>query len=223
MAKNYTLGETSYGHCFENFGKLYFMFGSPQEAELLSSFVLEINQNKCTIVEVGTGHGGSAVVFARSLNDGTVYTIDIGIPPIKFTDTRIKFINKLSVEAAKDFKNNSCDLVYLDASHTYENVIGDLTVWFPKVCKGGIFCGHDCIERFDRFTVQQQEQLRENQSSEVWVVSEPQKWNVLRKQYNKSLKWGTPFTIHPGVICAVHDFFKGNYTLFPNTSIWRAN
>lgn len=58
---------------------------------------------------------------------------------------------KSSIEASKDFYDNSLDFVYIDASHEYEDVLNDLEAWYPKVKKcsscgnqSGIFCGHDC-------------------------------------------------------------------------------
>jgi len=48
---------------------------------------------------------------------------------------------------SKDFADQtpdeSIDFVYLDARHDYRAVIDDITLWYPKVKKGGIFSGHD--------------------------------------------------------------------------------
>jgi len=48
-----------------------------------------------------------------------------------------------SGEGAKHFEDESLDCVYIDAGHDYRNVRADLGYWYPKVKKGGIFCGHD--------------------------------------------------------------------------------
>lgn len=56
----------------------------------------------------------------------------------------IKPIRKDSVEASALFKDNSLSLVFIDASHIYENVLADLHAYYPKVKKeNGIFAGHD--------------------------------------------------------------------------------
>jgi len=48
-----------------------------------------------------------------------------------------------SADSAKNFKDKSCHLVFIDASHTYDEVKRDLIAWLPKVSRGGIFAGHD--------------------------------------------------------------------------------
>lgn len=52
-------------------------------------------------------------------------------------------IRKLSVEGSKDFSDKSLDFVYIDAGHTYEEVMDDLIHWTPKVKDGGSIGGHD--------------------------------------------------------------------------------
>lgn len=55
----------------------------------------------------------------------------------------IKPIRMTSLEASKFYPDESVDVVFLDASHKYEDVRDDLFAWYPKVKKGGIFAGHD--------------------------------------------------------------------------------
>jgi hypothetical protein len=40
---------------------------------------------------------------------------------------------------------NSLGLVYIDAAHDYDSVIGDLMLSYPKVVTGGIISGHDYL------------------------------------------------------------------------------
>jgi predicted O-methyltransferase YrrM len=48
-----------------------------------------------------------------------------------------------SKEAAELFDNGSLDFVFLDAEHLFQDVLDDLSYWWPKVKVGGILAGHD--------------------------------------------------------------------------------
>ena len=52
-------------------------------------------------------------------------------------------IRKTSMEAVKDFKDNSLDFVFIDASHFFPRVLEDITEWSKKVRIGGIVSGDD--------------------------------------------------------------------------------
>ena len=58
-----------------------------------------------------------------------------------------ELIRKTSVEAARQFRNNSLDFVYLDGNHALPWVIEDLHAWLPKIRTGGCMSGHDFIRR----------------------------------------------------------------------------
>lgn len=60
----------------------------------------------------------------------------------------VKPIQLESTQAAKSFKDESIDFVFIDASHTYEAVLNDIKAWFPKVKFGGIIAGHDYHPKF---------------------------------------------------------------------------
>lgn len=52
-------------------------------------------------------------------------------------------INKFSMDALDDFKDNSLDFVYIDGNHTLPYISADIFGWERKVRRGGIISGHD--------------------------------------------------------------------------------
>lgn len=48
-----------------------------------------------------------------------------------------------SLSAVDSFDDESLDLIYLDASHEYGDVMDDLRGWWPKVKPGGFLIGDD--------------------------------------------------------------------------------
>jgi hypothetical protein len=52
-------------------------------------------------------------------------------------------IRKFSMDAVKDFKDESLDFVYIDGNHTFPFVTQDIAEWSKKVKPGGIIAGHD--------------------------------------------------------------------------------
>lgn len=45
--------------------------------------------------------------------------------------------------AAAHWMDGSIDFVYIDANHSYFEVLSDITAWWPKVKMGGFIGGHD--------------------------------------------------------------------------------
>ncbi len=58
-------------------------------------------------------------------------------------DYNAELIRNYSLEAVKDFEDESLDFVYIDANHDFDNCMQDVIEWAPKVKKGGIISGHD--------------------------------------------------------------------------------
>ncbi len=119
-----------------------------------------------TFVEVGSWAGRSSHAVLSG-NKGKVWcvdtwkgskeTYDLTNPMAKERDMlevfkknvghfpNLNIIQKPSIEAAKDFEDQSVDVVFIDAGHTYEEVLEDIDAWLPKVKPGGILCGHDYL------------------------------------------------------------------------------
>lgn len=56
---------------------------------------------------------------------------------------RVKMLREESVNAAGTFKDESVDFIFVDGDHSYDATLADCEAYYPKLKKGGIFCGHD--------------------------------------------------------------------------------
>lgn len=59
--------------------------------------------------------------------------------------SRIVYHRTWSHIASTKVLDGSLDFVFIDASHIYPWVVLDLHLWYPKLCIGGLFSGHDYI------------------------------------------------------------------------------
>jgi cephalosporin hydroxylase len=118
-------------------------------------------------VEVGVFHGGSlawlGVEAVNSDKDLSIVGVDnfAGWPGVARGDVlrrsfdknvaplhdalghRFRVLAQPSVEAAATFTDESCDVIWLDADHSYAAVRADIEAWWPKVRPGGILGGDD--------------------------------------------------------------------------------
>lgn len=124
--------------------------------------------NNATFVEIGSWKGKSAFCMASLIEEqgkninfycvdtwkgSEEHSIDLDVVNNSLFDVfqkntelvknYIKPIQLPSLEAAKQFEDESLDFVFIDAAHDYENVKNDINAWYPKVKKGGTIGGHD--------------------------------------------------------------------------------
>ena len=59
---------------------------------------------------------------------------------------RAVIIRETSRDASNLFPDGSLDFVYIDSAHDYEHTLEDLNIWYPKIRKGGLFCGDDYLD-----------------------------------------------------------------------------
>src|SRR3990167_6747852 len=60
------------------------------------------------------------------------------------------FIRDYSMNAVKDFEDNSLDFVYIDGDHCFESATNDIAEWSKKVRPGGIVSGDDYFKHKGR-------------------------------------------------------------------------
>lgn len=145
----------------------------PAEIEKLYEFLL--NRKLKTVLEIGTANGGTARLWAELVapQDGTVYCVDLfndpAYPGMTWLDEGRK-VSKISPNAFKgtpyerfvqEIKGNSHDVeiiakvrdlcpsidyLFLDGSHTYQDVLNDFGNYAPLVRPGGVIAFHDILE-----------------------------------------------------------------------------
>ena len=114
-----------------------------------------------SVVEVGCWKGRSTHALLSGCK-GTVYAVDHFLGSVaepkahaeaKIADIHKIFMNNVgnfknlevlkmdSASAARQFEDNSVDMVFIDGGHTYEEVLADIKQWLPKAKK--MICGHD--------------------------------------------------------------------------------
>lgn len=136
-------------------------------------YVIPTLPDRPRVVEVGCWHGRSTAYLAVELinckQDFELWAVDHWLgcnesyynqnvilddlannrPFLEFQKNlapvadRIKTIRNTSVLAAKQFEDNSLDMVVIDDDHDQEAVLNSIAAWLPKIKTGGILCGDD--------------------------------------------------------------------------------
>jgi len=113
--------------------------------------------------EIGIRYGGHSLTILKHLPMKRLYLIDPqqgydgidgyhrrGFKEIRkglkrnlnaYSD-KLVFIRKMSENAVDDIPDNM-DFIYIDGNHDYEYVKKDVDMYYPKIKKGGVLCGHD--------------------------------------------------------------------------------
>jgi hypothetical protein len=172
-------------------------------------------------VEVGTYKGDFAVSMIDQLNPAMFYAVDPlrlfpgmnSRPGYEFVRQSLldrladqvkhkmsvrghALIRETSEKASQQFEDNSIDVVYLDADHSYTGCSNDIDFWFPKVREGGILAGHDyCNGNVAKGhvygVIQAVAQLVDEHDFELFVTSERDypSWMIVKGNNNiESLK-----------------------------------
>lgn len=68
----------------------------------------------------------------------------------RLSNYNCEMIKKKSLDAARDFEDESLDFVYIDGDHSFQACTNDIVEWSKKVKTGGIIAGHDYIKHLPR-------------------------------------------------------------------------
>ena len=103
-------------------------------------------------IEIGSYIGESSSIFLgfdmikklECIEANTNYANILKIKYEQYIQTgRCLIHNTKSISFAPLIYDQSVDVVYIDADHSYESVKEELDLYFPKIRYGGFICGHD--------------------------------------------------------------------------------
>lgn len=124
-------------------------------------------------VEIGVSKGRYSRALCEKIPDLKLYCIDpwksydeyveihdeagqkildefLEITKERLAPYNFEIVRKTSMEAVKDFEDNSLDFCFIDGNHTFEYVVNDIAEWSKKVKVGGIISGHDYWNSFEK-------------------------------------------------------------------------
>ena len=110
--------------------------------------LIEKNNFK-TMAEVGVRDGRTTFHLLDHCPELTIYAIDMSIKEFYNKEIANKYKSRLipieatSEVAADRIADNSLDLVFIDANHSYDYVKKDIIKYTPKLKENGLLTGHD--------------------------------------------------------------------------------
>jgi len=102
---------------------------------------MENNRNKIIAIDPHTSHCEKLKTYLYENEVSTFSEFQKNIKQAKI-DHLIEPIVDFSFNAVHQV-NKSIDLIFIDGSHKYEDVLKDLQMFFPKVREGGVIAFHD--------------------------------------------------------------------------------
>ena len=127
------------------------IWGSKEKWEAIENFVKENNYER--ILELGVGTAETTERVLKSCDKLMRYylvdpyydkpEIPERLQKVLDSNNNATFFRQSSKEAIVEIEDRSLGLVCINANHLYEHVKEDIALWFPKLKRGGIICGHD--------------------------------------------------------------------------------
>lgn len=156
--------------------------------------------------EIGVLGGDYSEILCKSNPDLKVYSVDAWqVYPLhnhfrrswqyrRFYQTAVaklkkypnnQIIKKWSMDAVKDFADESLDFVFIDSDHRFQSAVNDIAEWSKKVKIGGIISGHD-FEEGNRST----DFVHLTKVIPAWTAAyKIHPWFVLDARHQRSWMW----------------------------------
>ena len=142
--------------------------------ETRNDMILEFPK-KCVFAELGVFEGNFSDVIIDSINPSELFLVDIwngsmtsgdkdgkdiklirnmydvyqGLVEKHKNNNFVKIIRSNTHEFLSNMHDEYFDVIYVDASHSYRDVLIDMELSYQKIKNGGIISGHDYIPNYD--------------------------------------------------------------------------
>lgn len=161
--------------------------------------------------------------FSDKMNNKSIFEIFNDNMKEANIDDIVTTYKMSSLEACEYIPDNSLDICFIDADHTYKSVKADIEAYLPKVKEGGIICGHDfeppAIYFLNSIT---EEELNQDYIPRI-IESQNHIYQIFDdKVINQEVIRKNPelFFFHPGVIKAVTEYFNPDSIQFYSDNVW---
>lgn len=165
------------------------VLGGPSQraAEVLPFMQMVAERKPRSIVELGTGEGGTTLLFANAVP--SVSRV-VGVSLFVTNRARLSMLhpegvalelidgssyNPQTIAAVKRaLRGRPIDLLFIDGDHTFAGALLDFRSYRSLVMPGGLIAFHDIVP---------DQQLRGGPPTEAWSGQVPALWEILRHQY----------------------------------------
>lgn len=205
---------------------------SSADIDRLSYIARQQAKDGAVFVDIGSFEGLSASILCDALDgydNWTVHLVDdfVGgqsgctgsLPKLETNLRSLGYLDRCvlhaldSTVAARDLADESVDLVFIDANHSYSKVKADICAYMSKLRRGGLLCGHDYDRKYKHWTTglaTSVESLKEEDCPPVPFTGE------LHPNYTLAqveIDLGS-ICIHTGVAYALHELFGDDFGFY---------